>query len=336
MSLLPVLTTPALETVKQLTGSIRDVQSLKKGSLAIGKLQHTIVFTNDVETFWDAYDQVVKYKDTLRQAAIIRERYFKNADEGVTSFISVRGLKAMDWVRSINRYPKFWQSVRKQTLDVKSKTKNINLLMQRFRILYQPFSQPVVYCIIGNMKTGGVTQHERILIGAEITMADSTVNTEGLSPFMKEVFRLNKGIDYLVAHEAVHSQQKGIDDPDDSRSNLLGYSIREGACDFIAELLLRHPVVTPYMIYGRQHESELWKKFRSEMYGKEKEDWLYNGGRKKTGLADLGYFIGYQICRSYYLHSKNRRSAIKEIIEIDYADLESLKRFLERSAYHPV
>jgi hypothetical protein len=201
--------------------------------------------------------------------------------------------------------------------------------------LYPAFRQPAVYYTVGCLKTGGVTRHDRILIGSEIIAADSTVNAAGLSAFLRQTFRVNKGVNYLTIHEAVHTQQKGIDDDDDSKLDLVAYCIREGAADFVAGIVLRQPVIMPYTIYGKAHEAEIWQQFKKEMNGKDPSAWLYNGGTIKKGAADLGYFVGCQICKAYYNRAADKRKAIKEIIELDYNDPKAVHEQLARSGYDP-
>ena len=68
------------------------------------------------------------------------------------------------------------------------------------------------------------------------------------------------------------------------------------------------------------------------MLGQETKNWLYNGNDAPNGNADLGYFIGYEICKSYYNNSKNKKQALKEIIELEYTK-ENVIKFLEKSKY---
>lgn len=98
----------------------------------------------------------------------------------------------------------------------------------------------------------------------------------------------------MVAHELGHTQQV-----EGWNEILLGNCIREGACDFIAELIYK-PVTSPYMTYGNINEKQLWVDFEKEMLSPETRNWLYNGDNSPNGIADLGYFIGYKICKSYY------------------------------------
>ena len=86
------------------------------------------------------------------------------------------------------------------------------------------------------------------------------------------------------------------------------------------------------MVYGKTHEKELWDLFTKEMYGQEIKNWLYNGNNAPNGNADLGYYIGYEICKSYYRNSENKELALKEIIELDYTK-ENVLNFLKKSKY---
>ncbi len=107
----------------------------------------------------------------------------------------------------------------------------------------------------------------------------------------------------------------------------------EGSCDFITELLMKKDVVSPYMTFGKANEHEIWENFKKEMLGQETINWLYNGDNAPNGHADLGYFVGYAICKSYYENSKNKKKAIKQIIELDYSPKNVLK-FLKKSKYN--
>lgn len=297
------------------------------------QLSQTKIYTGDIAIFWKAYDQVVATRDTATQTQLIQQLYVDLAHEGLDDLIHMRNMKAKNWVTSINAVPAFWESVRNKTMAVPSQTGSVDAIMQRYKALYPAFRQPTVYFTIGCIKTGGVTRRDRILIGTEIIAADSTVNTTGLSAFLRETFRLNQGIPYLVAHEACHTQQKGLDEEVDTASDLLGYCLREGACDLVTELVLQKPIRTAYTVYGHQHEAELWRKFKVDMNAAKTDDWLYNSGTVQRGMADLGYYMGYVICKAYYTQAKNKTQAVAEIIELDFGNTKSLRDFLDRSGY---
>ena len=57
---------------------------------------------------------------------------------------------------------------------------------------------------------------------------------------------------------------------------------------------------------------------------------LYNGANSKT-MGDLGYFMGYAICRSYDRHANNKSKAIKDIIGLNYSERPAIMQFLLES-----
>ena len=296
--------------------------------------QKTKVFTSDIDNFWIAFDSVRTTKNTSKQIDFVQKLYLDKATDGLKDFMKVREHSAKKHLDNILQYPKFWASLRPHTLDIKSNVKEVENLMSSFRKLYPKFSEPKVYFTIGVLNSGGTTSQDKILIGSEIACADKTIDASELSKWLQGVFKLNTSVVSMVAHELGHTQQKGGDSENDGSSNLLGYCIREGACDFIAELLYK-PVTTPYMIYGKAHERLLWTNFQKEMFGQETKNWLYNGSNAPNGVADLGYFMGYRICKSFYENSKDKKEAIKKIIELDN-NKNSMIKFLTQSKYNGV
>jgi len=131
----------------------------------------------------------------------------------------------------------------------------------------------------------------------------------------------------------VHTQQIFNEADPGFKMNLLGACLHEGACDFIAELLTGQDRKTPYIEYGELNEIRLWRKFKSEMYGFNTDEWLYNGGVASGGQADLGYFMGYTICKYYYAHSIDKTAAIRNILQIDFNDDQSIQAFFDKTAY---
>ena len=290
------------------------------------------ISTIDIDNFWVAYDSLQKTNDKTLQTKIVQELYLDKASIGLKDFMIAREHSAKRHLGNILNLPKFWISVRPKTLEINSHKKEIEKIMLRFKKLYSNFKQPDVYFTIGCLNSGGTTTKDKILIGSEIACSDKTTDASELGNFFQGVFKEQTNVIKIVAHELVHTQQKNGDSEVDGNSNLLGDCIREGSCDFISELLVKKPVISPYMTYGKANEKELWKLFEKEMLWQETKNWLCNGDDAPNGNADLGYFIGYEICKSYYNNSKNKKQALKEIIELEYTK-ENVIKFLEKSKY---
>jgi hypothetical protein len=291
------------------------------------------IITDDITRFWHTYDSVLRLTNERQQEEVIRRLYLDAGSRGLKELAAIRGWTPAKFRTSITSHPRFWQSVRARTQHLDSNIVFIHELMRRYRQLYPPFKEPDVYFTIGYIGTGGTTTQTEILIGTEIAVADSTVDASGLHPLLQQYFATNKGVNHLVAHEITHTQQAGGDMENRRKSNLLGFCIAEGVCDFMAELLLNEPLETPYIRYGKAHELAVWQQFEQEMHGHDITNWLYNGSTKTQGDADLGYFVGYAICQSYYRHAGNKTRAVHDMLTLDFENLQGLDAFVAKSQY---
>jgi hypothetical protein len=289
----------------------------------------SLVYTSDIDRFWVAYDSARTTQDTLKQRQYFQRLYIDAGTEGLHAFMKARNYDARLYTQLINKYPKFWNSVRPNTLKVKTQAAAIEASIKRFKKLYPEMSTSRMYFTVGGLRSGGTVTNNMVLVGTEIATADKNTDAAELSDWLKSVFE-NQDAANLVSlniHEYVHTQQKGQADA------LLVHCIKEGSADFIAELVTHIPNNSPYMVYGRAHEAELKNKFKIDMFSSSMINWLYNGTQAQH--ADLGYFMGYIICKAYYNNHTNKKQAIQDIIELNYADESRVVAFLSASQYYP-
>ncbi|MGC4035712.1 MAG: DUF2268 domain-containing putative Zn-dependent protease [Chitinophagaceae bacterium] len=288
------------------------------------------VFTEDIDNFWIAYDSVHSTTDSLQQLQIIQHLYIDKGTEGLKEFMKRRDYDAERWVDLIRKYPKFWNSIRQNTLSTKTKAPQIEKSITRFKTLYPELRDAKMYFTIGGLRSGGTTSGNLVLIGSEIATGTAATDvSEFPDKWLANVFK-EQSPENLVSiniHEYVHTQQHG------ESNDLLAQAIMEGSCDFITELVINKPMKTNYIMFGLQHEEELKEAFRKEMFSTAYKRWLYNGSGGKT-VADLGYFMGYRICKSYYNNSTDKKKAIKNIIELNYSDTAAVEAFLNKSHYY--
>jgi uncharacterized protein YjaZ len=64
------------------------------------------------------------------------------------------------------------------------------------------------------------------------------------------------------------------------------------------------------------------------MNGTDVSHWLFQGDQARDRLADLGYYIGYKICESYYRNASNKTQAVRDILEV-----KNFEQFLRASKY---
>jgi len=61
--------------------------------------------------------------------------------------------------------------------------------------------------------------------------------------------------------------------------------------------------------------------------------WLYSNADNEFKMRDLGYYVGYEICKKYYQNAKDKNLAISEMITLDYNNPSALHHFVDRSGY---
>ncbi len=291
------------------------------------------ILTSDVTNFWNAYDQIVNEKDTLKQLTLIKTLYVDKGTPGLNGIMKARRYSAEEYVYAINNYPKFWASIRNNTLKCSQFSTEIKKGLEKLKLNYPNLKPVDIYFEIGVLRTGGTTIDGMSLIGSEIALADSNVITSEFDeryPHLRSFFYTNpiKDVVFLNIHEYIHTQQK-----ETIGNTLLSQTIMEGVAEFLAEIVLGMKSPNPQISYGYKNEQRIKQEFEKEMFSPNIYNWIMNSTNNQFGMRDLGYFVGYAICKKYYEASENKKEAIKEMIELDYNNEKELIEFVEKSKY---
>lgn len=285
----------------------------------------TIIKT-DVDNFWIAYDSIKKIE--TNKIENFKKLYIDKGSEGLKSFMKMKKFDENNYVEFFDKYPKFWNSIRQNTLISDKKIKKVNKSLQNFKKLYSNNSKGNIYYTIGSLKSGGTPDNENLILGLEIVTGNQNTDTsEFENDYLKTLFK-NSGknqLEHVTVHEFVHTFQKN------GEVNVLSKSIKEGSCDFIAELSTKQKYNSSYKDFWYQNYEKVKSDFKKEMLTQNFENWVFNRG--KTENPDLGYFVGYEISKKYYENSKNKKQAIKNIIELDFNDENVVLDFLSKSQY---
>ena len=298
--------------------------SLKKNN---AKLENFKIKTSDIDNFWNAYD---KLKDTKDSVKTLQSAFFDKASPEFKKFIELSDLNAKDYINHIRYEPNFWKSIRPLTENIKTKKDNIKQLYINFSEIYPEFNPPNICFAISGLQAGGTTSNNLILIGSEIAAVNpEEVDVSEINGFLKNIFENSDGdILKMISHELIHTQQPSGDNLENP--TLLKLAIIEGSADFIGSLIYGKNIMNKAIYeYGEKNEKELWKEFYNDMKKNksvDETDWFYSYHSNRP--ADLGYYIGYKIVKSFYDNHKNKKQAIKEIIKMN-----APKLFLKESGY---
>lgn len=309
--------------------------SILNFTVAFGQQPKQRVFSSDIDRFWLAYDSVRTTSDSLRQVAMFTRLYLAKGTPGLRAFQQVEGYTAAEWVGSIRRHPKFWNSIRPSTQLAKTGAQNLAPYLAKFKQLYPALRPASIYFTIGALRSGGTTKDSLVLIGAELETGNPQTDISEFTgkdhAFLASVYARTpfQNMVPLNVHEYVHTQEHG------SGNTVLARALNEGTCDLVVELVTGKKVQLPYMTYGPAHEAELKERFKLELFTDNISNWFYNQLDKPGHISDLGYYMGYAIGKRYYQQARDKKQALKELIELDFNNDYAIEAFLTKTHYYP-
>lgn len=276
------------------------------------------IITSDISLFWEAFDLLLK--DTSTNP--FESHYIAKGSQGVLDFMpNKRIVNAHELKKLVLSEQNYYEQIRTSSYRAMDFEKQIRASYFALKYLYPDAVFPPSYFVIGRTTSGGTATKNGMIMGMEV-YADSSFRTN----YGRPTLDVNL-VPFVVAHELIHFLQYD----DTTNQTLLKHCIREGSADFIAELTAGSQIklangdnVYPY---GDQHEKALWQEFKQSLDSTDLAPWLYSqttDGRPQN----LGYWMGYQIVKSFYAQAVDKKQAIRDILETkDY------HTFLEKSGY---
>lgn len=291
------------------------------------------VLTLDIDHFWEAFDNLKNCKTTWDSILSFQNLYLDRGTAGLKDFANVKQWSPELFVKAAGRLNKYYTTVRPYTFKVKDAEPLIEEVFNKFKNIYGNFEPFRVCFAIGFHNTGGTISNKFVLLGTEMVTAGKNVDFSEIdsswkfNPDKKEI-DIPQSVRAIVAHECVHTQQPNRLDSNAVVCNQLYFCLREGAANFIGELISGNTNYSEVTKYGDANEAILWAEFKSTLCNVNVDNWMYNGDKSKDRPADLGYYIGYKICQAYYNNAKDKQQAIKDIIET-----KDPLSFLQKSGY---
>ncbi|HEV8038963.1 MAG TPA: DUF2268 domain-containing putative Zn-dependent protease [Bryobacteraceae bacterium] len=281
--------------------------------------------TTDIDNFWKAYDA----SQPGQREEAFDKLYLGPGSAGLQDFVKARISSAKALAAAVDQqYPKFYASVRPYTLEVGKQAPAILRYLERYRELYPEAHFPAVYFVIGRLTSGGTTSDRGLLIGAEVNSLGKDVDTSEIKPSFVRAMGPGGRIPLIVIHELTHTQAKPVSSA--KVPPMLAHCISEGAADFMTELVAASSINAYSKEWADARRDELFQRFARDMAARPNDSskWLYNYGASSEEPADLGYWIGAEICRSFYAQSKDKAQAIRNVVT-----LENLGTIVRNSKY---
>ncbi|MEG0851151.1 MAG: Ig-like domain-containing protein [Flavobacterium sp.] len=289
--------------------------------------------STDIDNFWKAYEKVTSVSDSIKQHQYLNEFYLDKGSLGLKSLIEVRNYTPKEFLNSITKYPKFWNSLKENSTNVSNLYPEIETDIRKLKEAYPPLKPSTIYFSIGAFRTNGTIQNDRILIGSELSLADETTIIDELPAWRQNFYKEynpRKNIALLCTHEYVHTQQKELVE------NLLSMCLSEGVAEFISCKVTDKKSNCPAIEFGKTNQEKVINQFIADLYIMSNNyNWLWGENRNDLKIRDLGYYIGYEISERYYNASKDKAKAIKTLIELDYHNEKEMEQIVDASKLFP-
>ncbi len=264
-----------------------------------------VIETSDVVRFERLMEKWSPGNDSKNQALI--DRYLSSGTEGLQAFYRIKIRDKKKFLSAIDRLYTHYQSLDAYDFDVETLRPKLTTMFTTFQQWSDEAKPMDIYLVVGRFSSAGTVYRNGILVGSEHLM--SSVSEQLLQQGLKP-----RSIDSLlptIAHEYVHSLQRQAGD-----KRLIRAVIFEGGADFLAELATgMTPSQKPHYQFGFAHEQKVWNKFREQMNGTDVSEWIANRS-KSDWPADLGYFVGYQIAKSFYQNMSDKRLAFYHLTHV--------------------
>jgi len=294
-----------------------------------------LIVNTDVINFYAAFDSIQLVDSQKEKKKILKHLFLEKASPGQKAMIKARRYKDQEYLDAIQKYPKFFESLRKNMMSTNSLTGKLNDRIEKFKTLYPEIKPARIYFTVGAFRSNGTTLADKVLIGCELALVDDQTD---LSEFPEDYWARNywKSIPYqniikLNMHEYVHTQQI-----ENTSANLLTYSFREGVAEFISDLIFdidKNSSNEPSIVYGRENEKAVMSEFTKDMFDMDFGYWLWSNADNPFGTRDLRYFAGYSIAEKYYQSSENKENAIKDMVDLNYKDALAVETLVDKIGY---
>ncbi len=286
--------------------------------------------TSDVVNFWTAYDagRIGQRQDAFRKL------YFEAGTPALQEFLNQR-VGSPQSLESLvdDRFPAFFATARPYMLQVDQQRDAILGYLARFREIFPAADFPTVTFVVGPLTT-------KEMIGRNGVVIDVAAFSRGAGVDVTEVARKPlttaappERLPLMVVHELVHTQS--VADEGAAVPGLLVDLVREGAADFVTELVTRIDPNSHTDAWAKSRRADLFQDLARNLSVNEDleesgDPWhpagfglmgsptrmVYSLPSAGDDPFTLGNWIGKQICASYYQRAADKSSAIASIVTL--------------------
>jgi hypothetical protein len=272
-----------------------------------------VIDIEDVARFYKVYDAAKGHP-----TAEALQQYIDQGSEGLRYFAKARKTTGVRIADEISKHPELYENAR-SCMDVLPAVRSrLVIVFRKLKKLYPEANLKPVTILIGRGRPVAIADAEG---GVQLALEGMCQEMPWINPNREDRFV------HIIAHEYAHVQQNIAFD-NDPHPTVLGASLMEGAAEFSAEMTSGAVAGYEHAAMAKGHEKVIETDFVKDEDSYDLSKWLYNSTFDKPG--DIGYWVGYRICKAYYQHAKDKRQAFRDILQIS-----DPKRFLAKSGWYP-
>jgi hypothetical protein len=272
-----------------------------------------VIHIEDVARFYKIYDAASGHP-----TAEMLQQYIDQGSQGLRYFAQARNTTGVRIAEEISKHPELYENAR-GCMDVLPRVRSrLAIVLRKLKKLYPEANLQPITVLVGRGRPVAVADAEH---GVQLGLEGLCEEKPWMNPNREDRFV------HVIAHEYGHVQQL-ISFDNDPHPTVLGGSLMEGAAEFSAEMTSGAVANYEHAAVTKGHEREIESAFAADEDSLDLSKWLYNSTHDKPG--DLGYWVGYRICKAYYQHAKDKRQAFHDILEIS-----DPKLFLAKSGWYP-
>ena len=273
----------------------------------------TMIHTDDVDLFYKVYDAA----DGHPTAEQLQRDYLDAGSEGLHNLAKLRNVSGVRIADTLSKHPELYVKARGCTAALPRVRERVEVALRNLVRLYPQARTPPVTIAVGRGKPVGVGSP---VTGLQIGL-EALCSAEWMNPNVEDRFV------HVIAHEYAHVQQVR-ELVDDEHPTVLERSLTEGAAEFVAALTSGKTGYAHFDALTKGREREIETAFVADVDQTELSRWVDNSTMEKGN--DLGYWVGYRICKAYYQRATDKRQALREILE-----LSDPHAFLAKSGWQP-
>jgi len=271
------------------------------------------IHTDDVDRFYKIYDAAGGHPT----AEHLQRDYLDAGSEGLHNLAKLRNVTGARIADTLSKHPELYVKARGCTAALPRVRERVEVALRNLVRLYPQAKTPPVTIAVGRGKPVGVGSP---VTGLQIGL-EALCSAEWMNPNVEDRFV------HVIAHEYAHVQQVR-ELVDDEHPTVLERSLIEGAAEFVAELTSGKTGFAHFDALTKGREQEIETAFVADVDQTDLSHWVDNSTMEKGN--DLGYWVGYRICKAYYQRATDKQQALREILE-----LSDPHAFLAKSGWRP-